>query len=188
MNALRLGVCCLLLAACASPTVRYYRLQTAVAEPAASTEAGPTLQVGPVSLPAWLNRPQLVRTEPSGRVLLMARAEWAAPLPQLLAGALAKGIGAYLGWRQVRAWPSTSPYAADWLVTLDVHALSADAKQLRLDADWRVLSNGQLLGRGALALDEPLTGTDADALVAAHNRALDKLAAAMAASLRAIPR
>ncbi|MBV8047946.1 MAG: membrane integrity-associated transporter subunit PqiC [Paludibacterium sp.] len=186
MTFVRVLLCCLLLSACASAPVDYYRLQTHGDVAGGHPAAGPVLQVGPVSLPPWLDRPELVRTDASGRVVLLARAEWAAPLPQLIAAALAQGIGADLRWGQARAWPSTMPYAADWLVTLDVRDLTAGADSLRLDASWRVLRDGRVLASGSLTREEPLHGGDAAALVAAHDQALTDLAAAMAASLNTI--
>jgi hypothetical protein len=181
-------LCGLLLSACASPAARYYRLQTDALSSPAQTGAGPVVQIGPVALPAWLNRPQLVRDEGAGRVTLLARTEWAAPLPQLIAESLAQGVGAQLGWSQVQAWPSVSPYAADWVVTLDVRDLTAAENSVRLDASWRVMRAGQLLASGALKREVALSGQDADAIVAAHDQALSELASAIASSLRSIAR
>ncbi|BEV71493.1 MULTISPECIES: membrane integrity-associated transporter subunit PqiC [unclassified Paludibacterium] len=175
---------CLLLFGCASAPVHYYRLPEQGGTEPPSRSDGPTLQIGPVSLPGWLNRPQLQQTGADGQVHFLPQAEWAAPLANLLALDLARQLGRSLVTAQVRAWPSASPLAADWQVALDVLALDAGRERLQLDARWQILHAGQPVGQGRLTRSFALSGQDATALVLAHEQASAALAAAIAESLR----
>jgi len=172
------------LSGCASPPVNYYRLDTAGAA-APAVPGLPRVQIGPVTVPPWLDRPQLVLDDGSGRVRVLDASHWAAPLPRMVAAALARAVGRSLGDTRVEAWPSASAVPADWRVLLDIRALQAHpGVGVHLDAAWQIEHNGRSVAAGSFVTDTA-AGRDVGSLVDAHDAALQALADRMAASLRA---
>jgi hypothetical protein len=192
MNRTKLAVlaCCvgLGLAGCASAPVSYYRLDTDGGAGAASVVASPRVQVGPVAVPPWLDRQQIVLDDGSGRLQVLDQSRWAAPLPNMIAAALARSVGRSFGGATIDAWPSASPLAADWRVVVEIHALQAQpGKGLHLDAAWRIEHDGKVAATGRRVADFP-AAQGMDGLIAAHDAALDQLGADVAAGLRRVIR
>lgn len=187
VHMLWLGLAAAGLAGCSSPRVNYYRLDglssPAPAAPVATPVARPRVQIGPVTVPPWLDRPQIVLDAGSGRVEVLEASRWAAPLPRMIAAAVARSAAATLGDTAVEAWPVASAVAADWVVRLDLRALQArPGLGVHLDAVWRIEREGVVVASGRCVQDVA-AGRDLDSLVAAHNAALDALAAQVAAGL-----
>ena len=95
-----------LLAACASPrTSQFYTLGTDMAAPAAASSAL-VLALGPINLPEYLDRPQLVTRVGGNRLEVDEFNRWGGALDEEISRALADRIGARLGTRQIYHYPS----------------------------------------------------------------------------------
>src|SRR5512137_88877 len=89
-----------LLTGCASPRTNFYTLNVAAA-PDATAPAMEAVAVGPVSLPALLDRPQLVvRTAPN-RVEFLETHRWAEPLKSELPRVIAADLTRLLNQARV---------------------------------------------------------------------------------------
>jgi uncharacterized lipoprotein YmbA len=80
------------LAACAGAPERFFTLRPAAAPTAAvagRSAAGFTVVVGPVSVPAWLDRPQWVLRDGDTRLQILEQQRWAQPLGSDIAQAIA---------------------------------------------------------------------------------------------------
>jgi len=177
-------VFCALAAGCAAtPPARFYTL--AASAPAAETRTDISVSVGPVSIPASIDRPQMVLGDDLRPVRLDEQHRWAMPLQENLSSVIAQNLAALLGTPNVTRFPKTSAAQADFRVTVDVERFeSVAAQSVRLDAAWMV----RRMSDGATELNsssvrEPVQGDDYEALAAAHSRALARLSQDIATAL-----
>ncbi len=175
----------LLLAACGSQQ-EYYRLS---AEPASAATGGGSslsLGVGPISLPAYIDRSELVFQSGPNEFQVPPNVSWAGSLPENIASVLARDLQAQLGAREVVAYPWPAGRAPRRRVALDVrqfHGISGS--EAILDAAWRIEdSSGGIISRGSGTFREPIHGDGYGPVVAAESRLLAQCAAAIARGLR----
>ena len=187
----------LTLAGCAAAPTRVPRLLRLEAEPrpepggAIDLSAAPVWHLQRVQLPAYLDRELVLAGQGAGSLQALPEVRWAEPLaeavPRLLRRDLARA--ATEAGQPAQVWGAALPagLSAALRLRIDIERLEADlaAGRVRLAAIWVVSdpAGRQTARSGQLELAEPLAGeTSAEALVAAHRRALQRLAQAVAAS------
>lgn len=178
------GVLLVLAGACSSPPTRFYTLDsTAALGTAATAAARLTVSVGPVLIPALVDRPQMVFDAGANQVSVEEFNRWAAPLADQITRVTVDNLSRLLP--QAELWPSTAAAAAkaDVRVSIDVQAFrSTPGKSVLLDARWTV-QRGKVMRSGRAQLNEASNGPGADGLAAAHSRALARLAADIAQAI-----
>jgi hypothetical protein len=181
----------LLAAGCAAalPSRLYTLAPAADAVPAQEAGAGPVLGLGPVSLPDYLDRPEIVTRTGDYGVRLGELDKWAEPLEPMFLRLLAERLRRETGSREVVLLPSrrdTEPASA---VEVDVDRFDAgESGEVVLDARWRVrqTESGRTLRAGRSLIRERGTAVPGyGGIVAAMSRAVDGLAREIAA---AVPR
>jgi uncharacterized lipoprotein YmbA len=169
-----------------SATARFYML-TPTATAASATPARVTVTVGPVSVPASVDRPQFVVQASPNSVTLDEFNRWASPLADAVAVAVAENLAAQLA--TARATPLVqSAVEADYRVGIEVQRFeSAPGSYALLDAVFTVrrLTDGRTATGRTTARETPGDKTY-EALAAAHSRAMSRLAADIAAATRAL--
>jgi uncharacterized lipoprotein YmbA len=183
---------CLALASCAdSQPTRFYTL---AALPGAPAEAMPaltsdlTVGVGPVTLPPYLDRPQVVTRAGSNRMVLADFDSWAEPLDGLFARVLAENLALLLGTDDVLMLPQRRAIRFDYQVEVDVTRFDVDtAGSANLDARWWVLGRDgeRLLQSGRSTIAEPTQVGDHTAAAAALSRALGAMSTEIAEAIAA---
>ncbi|WP_353092807.1 PqiC family protein [Methylibium sp.] len=167
-----------LAAGCASaPPERFYRLavapSTAVPVMAAAGD-GPVVTVGAVTLPALVDRPQIVTLAAGSRVEVSEAHRWAEPLRFALGRVVAEQLAAALGTPLVYAYPQLAVADAAFRVTLNVQRFDA-TRGVAVDDEllWTVrrVADGQLRSGRSSGRAVPADASY-DALAAAHVEAL----------------
>jgi uncharacterized protein len=135
---------CLLLASCADTTpTRFYTLSSVsatAAEASGMAAQDLTVAVGPVTLPEYLNRPQLVTRDGSNRVRLADFDSWIEPVQGLFARTLVENLSALLGTDDVLLLPQRRPVRPDYQVEVEVTRFDVDTSgNAVLDARWWIL-------------------------------------------------
>ncbi|MFO1302345.1 MAG: PqiC family protein [Burkholderiales bacterium] len=176
----------LVLAACAStPQSRFYTLGGAPAPPLPSSTL--SIVVGPVTIPAVVDRPEIVVTVSENEVWLDEFNRWAGPLGEAIAVATAEDLGAALG--TPRATAAVQGAAdADYRVSVEVQRFeSAPGSYALLDAVFTVrrTSDGRAATGRTTAREAPSDKSYAE-LAAAHSRAVARLAGDIAATTRTL--
>ena len=175
------------LAACAStPPSRFFTLSGAPA-PAAPSSAV-SIVVGPVTIPAVVDRPEIVTTVNANEVWLDEFNRWASPLADAIAVATAENLGSELA--TVRSTSLVqSAVEADFRVSIEVQRFeSAAGSYALLDAVFTVRRTADArVSTGRTTARETPSEMSYVALGAAHSRAVARLAADIAASTRALP-
>lgn len=183
---IRFGLACLAflftssaaLSGCASsPEVSFYTL-----EPIAKTDTtvpplpALSISIGPVTMPDFVDRPQLVRRAEGARVLILESQRWAEPLKNAVPRLLAENLSLLLGTNRISAYPRGVSEEADCRVLLDFRRFEAAEDSVNIDALYTIRALGDELSKtGKLHISEPIAGQDYEALVSAYNRALSAL-------------
>jgi len=185
-NALLAAVAVLALAAgCAtSPPARYYTLSGAPAP--AAPASGVTVGVGPVAIPAAVDRPEIVVAVGANEVWLDEFNRWAAPLADGIALAVAADLAAQLATPRVVLLAQAGA-GTEYRVALDVQRFeSAPGSHALVDVAWTVSRRDGSAAGGRTVAREPAPERGYDALAAAHSRALARVSADVATAIRAL--
>jgi len=163
---------------------RFYTLDpTAVSDGAAPVNY--PIMVGPVSVPAAVDRPEFVVETAPNRVDVDEFNRWAAPLNDAVAQAVAGDLVKLLGTPNVAAAPLAN-FDPAYRVTIDVQRFeSVPGHSALVEAMWTVHSTaGGETRSGRTIASEPVQGDGFDALAAAHSRAVAKMSADIAVAIR----
>jgi uncharacterized lipoprotein YmbA len=176
-----------LAAACGStPASRFYTLSATPTQ--ATTSSSLSVAVGPVSVPAAVDRPEIVVRTGANEVRLDEFNRWAAPLQEDLSRVIAENLVAMLGTPRVTLFPQTLDTDADYRVAIEVQRFeSAPGEAATLEAVWivhRAKDGKAQTGRTAVRESVPDNGYDA--LAAAHSRAAARLSQDVADAIRAL--
>ena len=169
----------LMLAGCASSggsAVSYYLLTP---DMSGTVVSRPDLRVGvgPVELPEYLSRPQVLVQVGSSRVVANKQHRWAGPLQKNFTDVLTTNIGYRLGSANVVIYPWESPRSVDRQVVIKVTRFIASDDGVHLEARWRLLDrNGTQRKSGTIALADSADIEDYDAIVTAMSRLTGRLA------------
>jgi uncharacterized protein len=173
-----LGTGLLLLVGCAQLAPTNFYTLAATAEPRADNkrDRGLVIGLGPVTLPAYLDRPDIVTRLGETQMQLADLHKWAEPLEPLLTRIMAQDLYALLDADDVIPLPQRRDVPLDRVVEVDVARLDADATgRVSFDARWRVYgANGDtLLTSGhSMITEQGAPPPDYDAIVAAMSRAV----------------
>jgi len=173
----------------ADPT-RYYVLSpTAPREPTPSVAASSVaVGVGPVLIPGYLDRVQIVTRDANDEVAVAMYDRWAEPLESGIAQVLADNLGAHVGSERIAVFPWRGGVARvlDYQVAIVVLRFDGwPGRQAIVDARWRLLGkDGQELALRRSTLNEPIAGEGYQPLVRGLNQLLSTLAGEIASEIR----
>jgi len=169
----------------ASGPSRFYTLDS-TATPEGTPAASYTVAVGPVTLPASVDRPQFVVQVGPNRVAIDEFNRWAAPLDENIARAVAGNLAALLGTPQVARAPFAN-FDPAYRVTIDVQRFeSVPEESALIETVWIVRKTADGETRwGRTVAREPVQDKSFEALAAAHSRALAKISGDIAAAIQA---
>jgi len=171
-------------AGCASAPSRFYTL-TSTAKGDGTSAANYAVAVGPVTVPAEVDRPQFTVQVAPNRVAVDEFNRWAGPLNENIARVVAGDLGVLLGTPRV-ATGSLANFSPEYRVSLDIQKfVSVPGKSAQIEAVWVVRkSAGGISLSGRTVADEMVAPDTFDALAAAHSRALAKVSSDIAAAIR----
>ena len=188
-----LAVSILAVSGCSTgPPARLYVLTVlprAESVPPASGARGMSLGVGPVELPQYVNRPQIVTGQHSSELRSAAAAQWAEPLQDGFTRVLAENLSLLLATDRVALFPWKT-FAPEYQVVVEVtHFLGQTGGEVSLVALWSILNKD---GREALvskksSFRESTGSSEYEALAAAMSRTVAALSRDIAAALLALP-
>ncbi len=170
---------------CATAPARFYTLDS-VAKSGDEPAAHYAVLVGPVTVPASVDRPQFVIQAAPNRVDIDEFNRWAAPLNDGIARAVAGDLAVLLGTNDVAVAPLAN-FNAAYRVTIDVQRFdSIQGEAVVVDAVWavRAVASGDTRSGRTLAR-EAVQDKSCTALAAAHSRALAQVSSDIAAVIRA---
>ena len=186
-----LGALCaiaILMAGCGSTPSHFYTLSSVTMPPAPASNI--SVVVGPVSIPAVVDLPQIVVSTGSNQVTLDEFNRWASPLQANISRVVAENLVAMLGAPRVSQFQQSLNLDADYRVAIEVQSFdSAPGQAATLNAVWivRRTKDGKS-ETGRTTLREPSTTAGYDALAAAHSRALARMSQDIADAIKKLDR
>jgi uncharacterized protein len=177
------------LGACAGTPSRFYLLNTLSASetvPATAAAQGPVIGVGPITLPKYLDRPQIVTRVGRNQLALGEFDRWAEPLQDNVLRVLAENLVHLIPTDQILLHPWPRSVTLDYQVSMEV--LQFDGwlgGESTLLARWSILDGAEheLFNR-MVHLHAPTGGQDYDALVVAMNQMLETLSRDIATGIQ----
>jgi len=142
--AIALAGCGPILAPRADPA-KFYLLTPAADPPSTQTAAaqrsagGFTLGLGPVKLPPYLDRPEVVTRSAPNRLDLSKTDRWGESLQNNFTSVLTRDLAAQIGTQQIVVFPWYSTTHIDMQVQVEVYHFETDSQgNARLSAKWTV--------------------------------------------------
>jgi len=175
-----------LLAGCgSSPPINYYVLSAQ--DGTVPSGNAPSVGVGPVTIPEYLNRANLVANR-EGNTLALARFDhWAEPLEDGIKRVLAINLGGLMNTQNVSIYPWQLEQAPEYGVRINLLQLDTTNREATLSAEWSVYGPGEtnVSIRRLSRLREPLPGDgmQAQQIAAAYSTLLLQLSDIIAASI-----
>src|SRR5262249_20229483 len=171
-----------------SATARFYTLSSTTAAADGGPAASYAVAVGPVTIPGYADRPQMVVQAGPNRVELKEFERWATPLDESIARVVAGDLAALLGTTQVATVPLPTGFAPAYQAAIDVQRFESKPGQgVLLEAVWVVRrSTGGEPRMGRTVASESAADEGFETLAAAHSRALAKVSADIAAAIRSL--
>jgi uncharacterized lipoprotein YmbA len=184
----------LLLAACGStPSTNYYTLASSAprADAEAAVAASPLVfAVGPVQMPDYVDRPQIVIRQSDYRLELAENDYWAAPLDDLVPRVLVEDLQRRLPGSRVVGFPQVAGPNFNYRVAVDIGRFDVDAGgTATIAARWQIYAATS--PRAVVVDDSTLQsrgeGTGYAAAVAALSNGLAELSDRIAHALQTLP-
>ncbi len=179
----------LLLSACGSNTPMQFYMLNADTAPSAEV-AAPAFNknllvgLGPIHLPDYLNRPQIVVEVSENQYRLDERHRWAERLDQNIGRSLAQFLANRLGVEQIVRFPWPQQQTINYQVSIDILEFNQTADgHSRLQGQWQIRHDEKtLLSR---RIDCSIEAKDeADAIVKAQSACLGRLGTDIESGLR----
>lgn len=155
---------------------------------ATGAAAMPALVVGPINLPAYTARAQVLVLKNESEMQASASARWAEPVDESFSRVLVENLSRLLHTGRVAALGGVQAPESLQVAVEVTEFITTDAGQARLTAFWQVLGGG---GRTVLAQDKmhyaaPISGEDYSARAAALSQALAALSRDIAGAVQRV--
>ena len=187
-----LGICLLVTGGCAkTEPSRFYTLSPLVSsETETDTEAaGLGIGVGPIKLPEYLDRQQIVTRTSRNELELAEFNQWAGALLDDFSSILAENLSILLSTDRVSVYPWRKSMPIEYQVVVDVTRFDGElGENALLIARWTVLDGREkkVLFMRKSSISEPSRAQGYGAMVAAQSRALGHLSREIAKAIKTI--
>ncbi len=180
---------------CRSPVARFYMLNAltdaATERPDRAVENGIAVGLGPILLPEYLDRPQIVTRVSPNEVKFAELHRWAEPLKDDFSSHLARTLSILLGTDRVALYPWTNSTPVELQVKISVLRFDGQLGQdVVLKTTWAVFGEdpaNPLVSR-EFTVREAVDAKGYEGLVEAHSRAVAGLGREIAEAVRRLSR
>ena len=147
----------------------------------------PTIGIGPIKLPEYLDRDEVVTRVGPNRLELSDQDRWAEPLDNNFKQVIAQDLTQLLGTHSITFYPWPGTTRVDYQVRIDVYRFETDpSASAQLVAHWQVLDGSRkLLYANDSSLSEQAQPGEPGA--AALSRTVDGLARQIASAIQSLP-
>lgn len=150
-----------------------------------------TIGVGPITIPEFLDRPQIVTRTTANRLDVDEFHRWGGSMKEDFARVLVENLSRLLATNRVSVYPSPEPLDLRYRFVIDVQQFDGRLGEgVTLNAIWTLLDEktGKPLLTRRFEYSAPTASPDYEALVAAHSAALAALSRELADAIRTQPR
>ncbi len=163
------------LAGCASTEMPRYYLLNGLPGETLTHQPCLNLVIGPVKLPEYLNRPQIVTRASTNELILGQFDRWAEPLQDTFSRILAENLGKLLCTKSIYFYPAKTSTQLDFRIEAEVMRMDGIlGKEASLEIWWSILNGGEkrVLTSKQSKFREPVATSNYEALVQAQSRLL----------------
>lgn len=149
-----------------------------------------SLGLGPVTLPKYLDRPQIVTTTGAHEVELAEFHKWAEPLSENVSNVLAENLSALLSTDRIEQYPWKSSTPVDYQIVVDVLQFDGTrGGEAVLVAWWRLVGDDEktIITTKKTSFTQHPTSQEYEALVEAMSQNLTGLSREIAQAIKALP-
>jgi uncharacterized lipoprotein YmbA len=177
-----------LLAACgSSPRNNYYLLTSDVTEAPAGDS--PSLGIGPIAVPEYLNRNSLVYSKHGNRLRISSTERWAEPLESGIKRIMSANLASKLDTQDIRSYPWDPAQSPDYGVAVSLWQLDANEQRALLEAEWRIVhpATGDSVARRIVTLRQPMSGGEfnVDRIARAYSELFEQLSTLIGETIEA---
>ena len=184
----------LFICGCASKSPNYYVLNSlqsgAPSAEKARAQNDLTIGVGPVKIPAYLDRPEITTRSAPDSLQFAEFDKWAEPLEKNLTRVIAENLATLLSTDRIGVFPWLNSAQVQYQVTVDITQLERmpDGKVI-LAARWNILGDQ---GENMLVIESsrfsiPIESAGYEAIASAESRAVEALSREIAAAVKSLP-
>ena len=183
-----------LLTACASTPTNFYTLEAQSRPPVATSTSSvkkTLIGIGPLTLPALLDRKGIVTRAENNSVQIAEFDQWAAPLQNNVIAVLSKNVATLQPNAIVRAYP-WSPYGnVDYRVIVDISRFDTQlGKSANLEASWAIMEekNHTIVSNGQAKIEQRLNDASYNSAAQGLSKLLSELSQQLSLALVRIPK
>ena len=148
-------------------------------------DEGPLIGLGPIRLPDYLDRFQMVVAVSENKYKLIDGHRWAEKLDQNISLALFKTLPSQLGTDRMIRFPWAQRPGVDFQIKIDILELNIDEKgQSQLIVQWSIKSKDETILNKRSSFTAQASTTDIDKMVQAQSECLTKLGQEIVSSLK----
>ena len=171
-----------------SKPVEYYMLDASVGidnNQILKDDEGPMIGLGPIRLPEYLDRFQMVVAVSENKYKLIDGHRWAEKLDQNISLALFKTLPSQLGTDRMIRYPWPQRPGVDFQVKIDILELNIDQDgRSQLVAQWSIKTKDKIILNKRSTFTAQASTTDIDKMVQAQSECLTKLGQEIVVNLK----
>lgn len=170
-----------------SPPSRLYVIEPMTMTADANVARGPTISVGPITMPEHLNRREILTHDELYRVNAAEFDRWAEPLDEGITAALAENLSILVPTDHVITYPLDDAHQVDYTVQVRVISFGAQPSgQVVLKASWVIRDTAKAsVTHSRAQFSEQRLGNAMVDTVAAMSRAIEQLSRDIADAINA---
>jgi uncharacterized lipoprotein YmbA len=169
-----------------SPPAEFFMLEPehrAAREVSGNEAGGPVIAVGPIRIPEYLDRPQIVTARGGNAYKVDEQHRWAERLDDNISRVLVRNLEAMVPARQALA--NASGRAVDFRVAMDILEFHVEPDgQALLTAQWSIRRGSEVLLSRTSSVRASASATDYGRMVSALNECVNSLSRTIANALR----
>ncbi len=157
--------------------------------PSEATDSDITIGIGPIKIPDYLDRPQIVTRDNQNEITISEFDRWAGQLRNSVANVLSENLSTILSTDRVVLYPWRGSIPLDFQVEVEVIQFDGEpGGNVALVARWIVIKgkSKKVLTIKRSSITEAVSGKNYTAFVAAQSRSLLKLSQEMATAVKDI--
>lgn len=168
-----------------TPASKYYLLS--VEASSFPDGASPSLGVGPIEIPEYLNRNALIYSREGNRLHIAKFERWAEPLDSSIGRVVRLNLASLLNTQDIQVYPWSNSERPEYAVEVTVINMDANDQQARLVAEWRIYTpkSRETIARkiSNLSYDMPAGPVTAAEVAPAYSKLLLQLSEIIAAEI-----
>jgi uncharacterized protein len=182
-----------LLTACATPPTHFYILESQSSPSVTSTTMTKKqmIGIGPLSLPALVDRKQIVTRDKNNAIQLAEFYQWAAPLKDNVLTVLSKNIAAQQPNAMVKSYPWGAYGEMGYRIIIDISRFDSQlGKSANLEASWAIMEekNHTIISHGQTNLEQKLNDASYETVVQTLSKLLNEFSQQLSLALQQIPK